>query len=194
MKKLLGIVAVVAAAVMLVAVPASAATSTFRAQSTQMTLTLFTLDPALVAANCPAGFVERGGGFITEVETMQVESAVYTGTLQSVSDQHCSVPRPPVSTWVNGQRKVTPIELEAGHMVLATPAGDELFIDYRAPGVIKGDLFGANTHTVHGPYTITGGTGIFNGATGHGEVSGQVQATPAGFIGQLMLHGTISVP
>ena len=44
------------------------------------------------------------------------------------------VPRPPMSTWVDGTRKVMPIELEAGHMVLATPSGDELSLDYRAPG------------------------------------------------------------
>lgn len=194
MKKLLTLVAAASATLMMAATPAGAATSTFRAQSTEMRVTSLSFDPDVVAANCPAGFAERGGAFLTEEETMQVESSVYTGTLQSVSDQHCSVPRPPMSTWVDGTRKATPIELEAGHMVLATPAGDQLFIDYRAPGVIKGALFGANTHTAHGPYTITGGTGIFEGATGHGEVTGEVQATATGFIGELTMRGTINVP
>jgi hypothetical protein len=79
-------------------------------------------------------------------------------------------------------------------MVLATPAGDELFIDYRAPGVIKGNLFGANTHTFHGPYSITGGTGIFAGASGHGATNGQVSATATGFSGGWVMHGTLRVP
>lgn len=79
-------------------------------------------------------------------------------------------------------------------MVLATPAGDQLFLDYRAPGAIKGDLFGLNTHTFNGPYTITGGTGHFEGATGHGALFGEVQATTAGFTGGWAMKGATSVP
>lgn len=195
MKRLSRLAVAVGAGLMVLAAPANAATSTFYARTTQLTVLSFSLDTTVVAANCPAGFAERGGGLLTTEETVQVESDVYSGTLQSVSDQHCSVPRPPMATWVDGSRKVTPIELEAGHMVLAAPSGDgQLFIDYRAPGVIKGALFGLNTHTLHGPYTITGGTGIFEGASGHGVISGEVQATATGFTGVWEMRGTISVP
>lgn len=193
MKRVSRVVAVMGLALMLVAAPASAVTSTFYAQTTQMTVTGFDMDPTVVAANCPAGFAERLGAVITAQATVQVESDVYAGTLYA-ADQHCSVPRPPVSTWIDGTRKVTPIEMEAGHMVLATTEGDELFVDYRAPGVIKGELLGLNTHTFNGPYTITGGTGTFEGATGHGHLSGEVQATATGFTGGFTLHGTIVVP
>lgn len=193
MKRLSRVVAVMALALTLVAAPASAATSTFYAQSTQIMVTGFDTDPTVVAANCPAGFAERLGAVITGQGTVLVESDVYGGTLYGV-DQHCSVPRPPVSTWIDGTRKVTPLEYEAGHLVLATPSGDELFIDYRAPGVIKGEIFGLNTHTFNGPYTITGGTGIFEGATGHGNYSGEVQATATGYTGGWTMHGTIRVP
>lgn len=197
MNKLLRLVAAVAAAVMLVAGPAAAAASTFRAWTTQFSVVDVVGDTpdelAQVVANCPAGFAERGALIIKSQFAVQVESDVYTGTMQSVSDQHCSVPRPPMSTWIDGSRKVTPIDMEAGHMVLATPEGDQLFLDYRGPGVIKGNLFGANTHSFNGPYTITGGTGIFTGATGHGDFSGDVQATTTGFTGAWTMHGTIKV-
>jgi hypothetical protein len=194
MKKLFRLFTATAATVMLVAAPAAAATSTFHARTTQMAVVGLSFDRGVVAANCPAGFAERGGAFLTTQETVHVDSEVFSGTLHSVSDQHCSVPRPPMSTWIDGTRKVTPIELEAGHMVLATEYGDQLVLDYRAPGVIKGDLLGVNTHTFNGSYTVTGGTGIFAGATGHGNVSGEVQATATGFTGGWTMHGTISVP
>lgn len=194
MKRLFRLVAAVAAALMLLAAPAAAATSTFRAATTQVAVVALINDPVQVAANCPAGFAERGALLVKSQLTFQVESDVYSGTMQSLSDQHCSVPRPPMSTWIDGTRTVTPLEMEAGHMVLATPAGDQLFLDYRAPGVIKGDLFGLNTHTFNGPYTITGGTGIFEGATGHGALFGEVQATATGFTGGSTMNGTISVP
>src|SRR5512133_37842 len=163
MKKLFRSVAAAAAAMMAFAAPAAAATSTFRARTTQASIVAVISDPAQIAANCPAGFVERGALLLKSQFTVQVESDVYSGTMQSLADQHCSVPRPPMATWIEGTRTVTPIEMEAGHLVLATPAGDELFLDYRGPGVIKGDLFGLNTHTFNGPYTITGGTGISAG-------------------------------
>jgi hypothetical protein len=179
---------------MLSAAPAAAATSTFRAATTQAAVVAVISDPAQIAANCPAGFAERGALLLKSQFTVQVESAVYSGTMQSLSDQHCSVPRPPMSTWIDGTRTVTPIQMEAGHMVLATPVGDQLFLDYRAPGVIKGDLFGLNTHTFNGPFTITGGTGIFERATGHGALFGEVQATATGFTGGWTMQGTISAP
>lgn len=179
---------------MLVAAPADAAASTFYVQTTQVTVLALVGDPDQVAANCPAGFVERGGRLLLTQETVQVESDVYTGTMQTVADQHCSVPRPPMFTWIDGSRTVIPIEFEAGQMTLATQAGDELFVSYRAPGVLKGDLFGLNTHTFNGPYTITGGTGIFAGASGHGSLSGEIQGTATGFSGGFEMHGTLTVP
>lgn len=194
MKRLLRLVAAVAAALMLLAAPAAAITSTFRAATTQAVVVAVTGDPAQIAANCPAGFAERGALLLKSQFTVQVESDVFSGTMHSLADQHCSVPRPPMDTWINGTRTVTPIEMEAGHMVLATSAGDELFLDYRAPGVIKGDLFGLNTHTFNGPYTITGGTGVFEGATGHGALFGEVQATATGFTGGWTMKGEISAP
>jgi hypothetical protein len=37
--------------------------------------------------------------------------------------------------------------------------------------VIHGPVFlGPNVATYNGPYTVTGGTGIFEGATGHGHI------------------------
>ena len=194
MKRLFRLLAAATAAVMLVAAPAAAATSTFRARTTQAAVVAVISDPGQIAANCPAGFAERGALLLKSQFTVQVESDVFSGTMQSVSDQHCSVPRPPMHTWIGGTRTVTPIEMEAGHMVLASPSGDQLFLDYRAPGVIKGDLFGLNTHTFNGPYTITGGTGLFEGASGHGALFGEVQATATGFTGGWTMEGTISVP
>ena len=179
---------------MLVAAPAGATTSKFHLRTTQVTVLPPISDPNQVRANCPAGFAERGALLLRTQETVQAESDVYSGSMQSLADQHCSVPRPPMSTWLDGSRDVTPIQLEAGRMTLATSAGHQLFISYRAPGVIKGDLFGLNTHTFNGSYTITGGTGIFAGATGHGSLTGEVQATATGFTGGWTMHGTIRVP
>ncbi len=194
MNELTRLTAAVEADVEAVGAPASAATTTFRAATITMAVTSLSPDRAVVEANCPEGFADRGALFITSEETVDVESEVYTGSMHTVSDHHCSVPGPPESVWTDGLATVTPIELEAGHMVLATPAGDRLSLDYRAPGVIKGDLLGANTHTFSGPYTVTGGTGLFTGATGRGRLDGEVQATGTGFTGGWRLNGTLHVP
>lgn len=192
--KLIRLATAGALALMLLAAPAQAATNTFHARTTQVTVLPPIADPAQVAANCPAGFAERGALLLRTVETVEVQTRVYSGTMHSVTDQHCSVPRPPMSKWIDGSKKVIPIQLEAGQMTLRTPSGDLLYISYRAPGVIKGDLFGLNTHTFHGPYTITGGTGVFAGATGHGSLAGQVLGTATGYTGGWEMHGTLRVP
>jgi hypothetical protein len=194
MKKMAHVAAATAAALMVLASPAAAGTSTFSAETTQFAIVGVSGDPGRITAECPPGFLQRQALIIESRETVQVESAVFNGTMTTILDQHCSVPRPPVANWGDGSRAVTPIEMEAGHMTLQADNGDLLYLDYRGPGVLKGDIFGLNTHTFNGPFTITGGTGVFTGASGHGHLAGQAQATATGFTGGWNVNGEITVP
>jgi hypothetical protein len=79
-------------------------------------------------------------------------------------------------------------------MTLAAPGGT-LEIAYEAPGVVHGPvLLGPNVHTANGPYTITGGTGIFEGATGHGHFGATGVFDGSVFDINLTLNGSLQLP
>jgi hypothetical protein len=118
----------------------------------------------------------------------QMVSDVYTGPI-TVTDQHCTLLR-----LANAQTAVASIH--SGQMTIeATEGPGTLEITYKAPGVMHGDaFFGPNVHTFNGPYTITGGTGIFAGATGHGHLGGSAAFDGAVFDAGQIMSGSLLVP
>jgi len=86
------------------------------------------------------------------------------------------------------------VYIRAGLMTLVTPGGDTLGLAYKLPGVFTGDLtltiVGPSEHSANGPFTITSGTGIFAGASGHGHVGGLADSTSAG----IDLNGSLQLP
>jgi hypothetical protein len=151
-------------------------------------------DPAAVAERCPADFVGVGA-IVQSAGSGELASEAYTGPV-TYTDEHCTRPRQaPPDVFA---REVTPLLIAAGMMTLATPTGDTLNLEFTNPGVLKGDLTlaGFNRHTFNGPYTITGGTGIFAGASGHGQIGGVAEGEggPGGIVITLDLHGSLRVP
>jgi hypothetical protein len=166
MKKLLA-AAVLLAALAAFAVTAAASSVAMRASMTVDPSTLYVMPsdffPAEVAARCGPALPQ---GIVGGTASGEMTSEVYTGPL-TATDEHCTLL---VNVTNDGQLAVAHVRL--GEMTLAAPGGT-LEIAYEAPGVIHGPVFlGPNVHTGNGPYTITGGTGIFEGATGHGHFSG----------------------
>ena len=161
MKKLL------AAAVLLAALAAFAVTAAFAGgnalrASLQGNVVGINEDPAAVAVRCP----DAGGdpqAIVRVAGSGGLASAVYSGPV-AFSAEHCT------RLLVMTEHDVIVTQGRAGLLTLATPQGDELHAAYTQPGVLKGDLFGANEHSANGPYTITGGTGVFRGASGHGNI------------------------
>ncbi len=120
----------------------------------------------------------------------EMRSGVYTGPF-TLTDEHCTRL---VNIRNDGLLSVAHIRL--GEMTLtATEAEGTLEISYKAPGVIHGDVFvGPNVHTYNGPYTVTGGTGIFDGATGHGHIGGVGEFDGLEFDISQTLNGSLVVP
>jgi hypothetical protein len=166
MKKLLA-AAVLLAALAAFAVTAAAASVAMTASMTVDPSTLYIIPsdlfPVQVAARCGPALPQ---GIVGGTASGEMTSEVYTGPF-TLTDEHCTLL---VNIRNDGQLAVAHVRL--GEMTLAVPGGT-LEIAYEAPGVIHGPVFlGPNVHTGNGPYTITGGTGIFDGATGHGHFSG----------------------
>lgn len=160
-------------AALLTAGSASAAGNAMRMTWTPGAVTA-NFNPVDVAQRCPAGWAERGAAIVTS--TGGSGELTYQGrTVRvTVNQSHCSLPRPHAKTMADlFARTVTPIDIESGRMAIISSSGD-LTLNYRAPGVFKGDLtfVGYNVHTFNGPYTITGGTGLFTGASGNGHLQG----------------------
>ncbi len=119
------------------------------------------LDPDVVAERCPAGSQWIWGGFGTGTMT----SAVYTGDF-TYENTHCS-------RWIafdperSTGRQVG--KTAAGLAVITTPEG-ELWLEYAGTWVLRGDVTTLDfTADLHLRYTITGGTGVFTDASGHGR-------------------------
>jgi hypothetical protein len=115
-------------------------------------------------------------------------------TFPAVSDAVC----PPSSVWVGGRQTVseadgvashlgnvhmtsahcTPLtdKLVGGDMTLVAANGDQLFMDYS--GTCPFDPFsavpGVTVLTCQTELTVTGGTGRFDGASGHADMVGRV--------------------
>jgi hypothetical protein len=75
--------------------------------------------------------------------------------------------------------------------IFTTANGDKLTLAWAAPIFVGNGLF-----VVDGPFSVTGGTGRFEGASGEGTLHGQASATPqevlAGAPVQAELTGTIT--
>lgn len=176
--RMLGVTALVVALVVVGAWPASAA-SPMRA-SLVVSGANVTFDPETVVARCgprvPQGLVESWG-------SGELTSEAYSGPVR-FEDVHCTV------LAVQTPAEVAAIRIHAGLLTIITPHG-EFSLAFEAPGVFTG-VFGVVPwrHTGDGPYTITGGTGIFAGVSGHGHVrvlddSGHVTVD---------LNGSLGVP
>ena len=145
------------------------------------------LFPEEVEARCgSAEFQAIVGG----TASGEMTSEVYTGPITLVGE-HCTLL---VKIRNDGLLSVAHIRL--GEMtLLATEAVGTLEMAFKAPGVIHGDVFlGPNVHTYNGPYRITGGTGIFEGATGHGHIGGVGEFDGTAFDITETLNGSLIVP
>ena len=142
----------------------------------------FNQDPAAVAARCPPGYPQA---IVQSEQSGVLTSGAYTGPV-TASSEHCSL------LLVVTEHELAVIRIDAGVLTLVTPDGDELHATYKAPGVFTGDLtlVGPSQHRANGPYTITGGTGIFAGASGHGHLG--ILADSEG--GTWDLNGSLELP
>ncbi|HEX6232002.1 MAG TPA: hypothetical protein VFZ63_02640 [Jiangellaceae bacterium] len=210
MKRPIRLAAAVLAAMTLTIPPASADTSRVGFETTGVTSGGPIFDPDQVSQRCPDGWVERMGVILVVQGTGELTTELSDEPMTvQFEDTHCSVPRPPAETWfplLGGDRNyATPIQMESGIMQFTTTDGlSTLTVHYRGPGVMKGDIFllepgDTNTHTFNGPYEIVDGTGIFEGASGHGRISGTAVATHDGTLFgaidfEWTMDGTLRLP
>jgi hypothetical protein len=120
----------------------------------------FNPDPVAVAARCP-----RGANWITSgTGPGELHSAVYSGPY-TLTNEHCA------TLIVPGYDRGHIIgKTDDGVMTLTTPAG-ELHLRYHGTFVLFGDpRTGSYVSVVHMEFTVTGGTGDFAGARGHGSL------------------------
>lgn len=155
------VVLLLVAIVVIGAAPAAAGSShSFKATWEGPTFPPIT-DPDILAARCPAGFEWIFGGFGTGMMT----SPVYSGPFTYEND-HCS-------RWVTfdperGTGRLVG-KAAAGINTITTPVG-ELTLEYTGTWVLEGDVATLDfTANVNMRYTIVGGTGVFEGASGHGR-------------------------
>jgi hypothetical protein len=147
----------------------------------------FSIDPTAVAGRCPPAFPqtppEWAQAILRSAGSGTLASAAYTGPV-TFTAEHCTV------IVVVTEHAQAVVRIRAGLMTITTPGGDTLSLAYEAPGVFRGDLFlvGPREHVGNGPYTITGGTGVFAGATGHGHMNVQDQGGPTA---PLTLNGSL---
>lgn len=139
-------------------------------------------DPSAVAARCPTGYQ-----WILQSEgVVELESDVYDGQLTLVNE-HCSRWTHPPSSL---DYSVLPGQIAAGEMVLTTPGGDTLEFATGGMFVFKGSLATMEyTTEVRLAYDIVGGSGLFEGASGHGVmlVSGETVTFAGRFVGSLAI-------
>ncbi len=180
MTKLLRVAVLLAALTVVGATPAAAGNA--MTASLEGFVVGFNQDPDAVAARCPPGFPQAivqtaGSGVLT--------SEAYTGPV-AYSSEHCTL------LLVVTEHDLAVTRADAGELTLVKPDGDELYAAYKQPGVFTGDLtlVGPSQHRANGPYTITGGTGIFAGASGHGHVFGLGQGVGV----TLEMNGSLQLP
>lgn len=174
MKKRLGLAASLAAlaAVVLTAAAAGAGGGNSVRASLDATAQFGSMDPAALAA-CPAGY--DWFVVIETVGTGTMTSDVYTGPV-TWFEHHCT-------RLLLEQRAGTTdahtVGRNVGEQTVVTEDGDELYGSFSGHFVLDG-FFPSGEYEMHGgvAYTITGGTGIFEGATGHGHVAA---SDPGGF-------------
>ena len=181
-------VAALLAALMLVGAAPAAAANAMTA-SLELSIVGFTIDPDAVAARCPPVFPEAPAewphAILQSAGTGTMTSEAYTGPI-TISESHCSM------VLAVSEHQVAVVLIRAGRLTAVTPGGDTLTVAYRAPGVFKGDLtlVGARLHVANGPYTVTGGTGVLAGASGHGHIHVFDDGGPTG---SLTLNGSLAV-
>jgi hypothetical protein len=156
MTRLLRVTALVMTLVLAGAWPATAA-EPMRASLQGITVG-FSADPGALAARCPAGseWILRTAG------SGQLSSEAYAGSVD-YSTEHCSR----VLAGTMPGHAVG--KIAAGLLTLVTPGGDELYAAYEGTFVFNGDVAVAWRSDVHQSFAITGGTGVFAGASGNGS-------------------------
>lgn len=163
MKSFMRVMVIAAAALMAGVAPASAGDGGPHGKAFHASIDGFESGfvPGPNPGRCPAGtewvFLTEGGG-----------SAVGYGDF-AYSSEHCS--RIVTFTPAGAVGK-----LAAGELRLTFDGtDDELYISYRGTWKFDGDLTtGAGIAKVHQSYEVTGGTGMFAGASGHGHMGGVV--------------------
>jgi hypothetical protein len=172
MKAMLRVAAVVAA--LMLAGGTQAAAGNAMSASLEGTVVSVNTDPAAVATRCPAGF----NAIVQTEGSGELTSGAYTGPVD-YSSEHC------VRFLVVTNHELAVIKLGAGVLTIVTPDGDELHAAYTQTGVLTGGVTGVSSN--NGPFTITGGTEVFAGASGHGHVS----ANADGVIVTIEMNGSL---
>lgn len=159
MKRVIRVFAMVMALLLLAALPAAAVSAKghgFHA-SVEGFETGFTPGPLIPEGRCPASsgwILESAGGG---------EAAGYGAFTWEAA--HCSRVVAPIPGGAQGK-------MAAGVMVLSFDEGD-LTLGYTGSWKFVGDLMsGAGVAKAQQSYTVLGGTGIFDGAKGHGQIGG----------------------
>ncbi len=154
--KLIVVIGLVTTLMLVGTSPATAAGVAMRA-SLKGVVVGFDDDPAAVAERCPAGYQ-----WITQTAgSGELTSEAHAGPVAFFSE-HCSRVLAGALTG-HAVGKVA-----AGLLTLAAPGGDQLYVAYRCTFVFNADVAGCRTD-VNCPFEIAGGTGIFTGASGHGD-------------------------
>lgn len=152
-------VAVLLAALIVVGATPAAAGNAMRASLEGIT-TGFNPDPAAVAARCPAGFE----WILQTAGTGELTSETYAGPV-TYTTEHCSrVLAGTLTDHAVGK-------IDAGLLTLSAN-GDELYATYQGTFVFNGEVGVAWRSDVSQSFVITGGTGDFEGASGHGHFPG----------------------
>ncbi len=118
----------------------------------------FNDDPEAVSARCPDGFQwiiqNAGDGW--------VQSPFYSGPV-TFENEHCSA-------WLAFNPGRATGRVGAGVHTFTTPDGDVLALEYHGGFTFEGDLdvgvWQSNANLI---YTVVDGTGVFEGASGHGS-------------------------
>ncbi len=143
----------------------------------------FIPDPAAVAARCPDGFEAPMAWILQTAGTGELTTLGYTGPV-TYSSEHCS-------RWLTFPDGKTVGKVGDGLLTMSTPSGDQLNLSYNATFVFEGDLSIMVWETkVNMRYTIVGGTGVFEGASGRGHfaVTDNSGYGTGGLEGSLVYH------
>jgi len=180
MKRSVRTVVVVAVAFMLFAAAPAMACGSHRLKGSFEGATVgFNPDPTAVAERCSEGYE----WILQSAGTVHLKTAVYRGDA-TLAAEHCS-------RWLTPPVEKAIGQIGHGVMTLTTPDGDELRFIYSGFWNWAGGLEGEYLTVVKMHYTVTGGTGVFADASGHGRMRFLGDETDAQW-GKM--RGTLFVP